>query len=265
MNAPDDLSRLTPPLEGRVSAEEWQTRVDLAAAYRLVAHFRWDDLVFTHITAKIPGTEHFLINPYGLMFDEITASSLVKIDIAGKVLQDTPFPINPAGFVIHSAVHSARHDAQCVMHTHTLNGVAVSAQKNGVLPISQFSIFVLASLAYHDYEGVALRDDEKPRLVADLGDKTFLMLRNHGLLTVGADDSRRVRARCTSSRRRARSQIRAQAGGSLGGGDLIEIDADVLRTATEQARAATLSKGAGELIWPGLLRRLDRLDPGYRH
>ena len=119
------------------------------------------------------------------MFDEITASSLVKIDIAGNVLQETPFPINPAGFVIHSAVHSARHDAQCVMHTHTLNGVAVSAQKNGVLPISQFSIFVLASLAYHDYEGVALRDDEKPRLVADLGDKTYLMLRNHGLLTVG--------------------------------------------------------------------------------
>ena len=146
MNAPADLSHLTPQLEGRVSAEEWQTRVDLAAAYRLVALFRWDDLVFTHITAKIPGTEHFLINPYGLMFDEITASSLVKIDIEGKVLQETPFPINPAGFVIHSAVHSARHDAQCVMHTHTLNGVAVSAQKRGVLPISQYSIFVLSSL-----------------------------------------------------------------------------------------------------------------------
>ncbi|HEX7435661.1 MAG TPA: class II aldolase/adducin family protein, partial [Caldimonas sp.] len=138
MNAPNDLSRLTPLLEGSVSAEEWQTRVDLAAAYRLVAHFHWDDLVFTHITAKIPGTDHFLINPYGLMFDEITASSLIKIDIAGNVLQETSFPINPAGFVIHSAVHSARHDAQCVMHTHTLNGVAVSAQKNGVLPISQF-------------------------------------------------------------------------------------------------------------------------------
>ena len=129
MNAPTELSRMITSLEGRVSAEEWQTRVDLAAAYRLVAMFRWDDLVFTHITAKIPGTEHYLINPYGLMFDEITASSLVKIDIDGKVLQDTPFPINPAGFVIHSAVHAARHDIQCVMHTHTLNGVAVSAQK----------------------------------------------------------------------------------------------------------------------------------------
>src|SRR5437764_8363943 len=214
MNAPTDLARLLPRLEGTVSTEEWQTRVDLAAAYRLVAHFRWDDLVFTHITAKIPGTEHFLINPYGLMFDEITASSLVKVDIAGKVLQDTPFPINPAGFVIHSAVHSARHDAQCVMHTHTLNGVAVSAQKRGVLPISQFSIGVLSSLAYHDYEGVALRDDEKPRLVADLGDKTHLMLRNHGLLTIGRSVAEAFvgmyffEAACTI-------QVRAQAGAKV--------------------------------------------------
>ena len=158
MNAPAELSRMITSLEGRVSDDEWQARLDLAAAYRLVALFRWDDLVFTHITAKVPGTEHYLINPYGLMFDEITASSLVKIDLQGKVLQETPFPINPAGFVIHSAVHAARHDIQCVMHTHTLNGVAVSAQKRGLLPISQFSIFVLASLGYHDYEGVALND-----------------------------------------------------------------------------------------------------------
>ena len=264
MNAPHDLSRLTPQLEGTVSAEEWQTRVDLAAAYRLVAHFRWDDLVFTHITAKIPGTEHFLINPYGLMFDEITASSLVKIDIAGNVLQETPFPINPAGFVIHSAVHSARHDAQCVMHTHTLNGVAVSAQKNGVLPISQFSIFVLGSLAYHDYEGVALRDEEKPRLVADLGSKTFLMLRNHGLLTVGPTIPEAFSAMYFFETTCA-VQLRAQAGGSIGAGDLIEIDAGVLRTAGEQSRGATLSRGPGALVWPGLLRRLDRLDPSYRH
>jgi ribulose-5-phosphate 4-epimerase/fuculose-1-phosphate aldolase len=264
MNAPTDLSHLIPQLEGSVSAEEWQTRVDLAAAYRLVAQFRWDDLVFTHITAKIPGTEHFLINPYGLMFDEITASSLVKVDIAGKVLQETPFPINPAGFVIHSAVHSARHDAQCVMHTHTLNGVAVSAQKNGVLPISQFSIFVLASLAYHDYEGVALRDDEKPRLVADLGSKTFLMLRNHGLLTVGPTVAAAFQAMYAFETTCA-VQIRAQAAGTIGEGALIEIGADVLRTATEQARMATLGAGPGALIWPGLLRRLDRTDPSYRH
>ena len=264
MNAPTDLARLLPRLEGKVSAEEWQARVDLAAAYRLVALFRWDDLVFTHITAKIAGTEHFLINPYGLMFDEITASSLIKIDIAGNVLQETKFPINPAGFTIHSAVHAARHDVQCVMHTHTLNGVAVSAQKRGVLPISQFSIFVLGSLAYHDYEGVALRDEEKPRLVADLGSKTFLMLRNHGLLTVGPTIPAAFGSMYFFETTCA-VQLRAQAGGSTAAGDLIEIDAGVLRTATEQGRQATLSKGPGELVWPGLLRRLDRLDPRYRH
>ena len=148
----------TASLKNKVSAEEWQTRVDLAACYRLVAHYGWDDLVYTHITAKIPGAEdQFLINPYGMMFAEITASNLVKIDLAGNKLDaDNPYPVNPAGFTIHSAIHAARHDAQCVLHVHTPNGIAVSAQKGGVLPISQQSIFVLASLAYHDYEGVAL-------------------------------------------------------------------------------------------------------------
>src|SRR5205085_8908795 len=211
-----------PSRRSQVNDAEWQTRVDLAAAYRLVALFRWDDLVFTHITAKVPGSEHFLINPYGLMFDEITASSLVKIDIEGKVLQETQYPINPAGFVIHSAVHSARHDIQCVMHTHTLNGVAVSAQKRGVLPISQFSIGVLSSLAYHDYEVIALRDEEKPRLVADLGSKTFLMLRNHGLLTVGPTVSEAFAAMYFFETTCA-VQLRAQAGGTLAEGELIEV------------------------------------------
>ena len=263
MNAPAELSRMIASLEGRVSADEWQARLDLAAAYRLVALFRWDDLVFTHITSKIPGTEHYLINPYGLMFDEITASSLVKIDISGKVLQETPFPINPAGFVIHSAVHAARHDAQCVMHTHTLNGIAVAAQKRGLLPLSQHSIFVLSSLAYHDYEGVALRDEEKPRLVADLGDKRFLMLRNHGLLTVGATVSAAFEAMymfetsCTI-------QVRAQAGGTLASGDLIEIDPRIIAGAAEAARAVSIGAGAS-LTWPGLLRRLDRVDDSWRH
>jgi ribulose-5-phosphate 4-epimerase/fuculose-1-phosphate aldolase len=246
--------------EGRVSDAEWQTRVDLAAAYRLVAHFKWDDLVFTHITARVPGEEdRFLINPYGLMFDEITASSLVKIDLQGNKLDDTPFPVNPAGFTIHSAIHSARHDAQCVLHTHTLNGLAVSAQKGGVLPLSQQSIFILSSLAYHDYEGVALRDDEKPRLVKDLGRSTYLMLRNHGLLTVGATVADAVLAMyffetvCTI-------QVRAMAGGA----PLIPIDPEIIRTAGEQARVATRGMGAGALTWPGLLRRLDRIDESYR-
>jgi ribulose-5-phosphate 4-epimerase/fuculose-1-phosphate aldolase len=249
-----------PSREGAVSAAEWQTRVDLAAAYRLVALFRWDDLVFTHITARVPGTDNqFLINPYGLMFDEITASSLVKIDTAGNKLDDTPFPVNPAGFTIHSAIHGARHDAQCVLHVHSLNGVAVSAQRGGVLPLSQQSIFVLSSLAYHDYEGVALRDDEKPRLVNDLGDKSFLMLRNHGLLALGptiADAFLNMylfETVCTI-------QIRAMAGG----GELVPIDPRIIAGAQQQAREATRGVGGGALTWPGLLRRLDRLDTGYR-
>lgn len=243
----------------QVSEAEWRTRVDLAAAYRLVAWFRWDDLVFTHITARVPGTEdQFLINPYGLMFDEITASSLVKIDLDGRKLDDTPFDINPAGFTIHSAIHAARHDAQCVLHTHTLNGVAVSAQQHGVLPLSQQSIFVLNSLAYHDYEGLALRDDEKPRLVADLGDCNYLMLRNHGLLTLGASVADAFLAMylfeavCTI-------QVRA-----LSGSPLIHVDPGIIATAGQQARQVTRGQGAGALTWPGLLRRLDRVDPGYR-
>ena len=249
-----------PSRQVSVSDAEWQTRVNLAAAYRLVALFKWDDLVFTHITARVPGSDNqFLISPYGLMFEEITASSLVKIDTAGNKLDDTPFPVNPAGFTIHSAIHGARHDAQCVLHTHTLNGVAVSAQKGGVLPLSQQSIFVLSSLAYHDYEGVALRDEEKPRLVSDLGERNFLMLRNHGLLTLGptiADAFLNMylfETVCTI-------QVRAMAGGT----ELIHVDPRIIAGAQQQARGATNGVGGGTLTWPGLLRRLDRVDPGYR-
>jgi ribulose-5-phosphate 4-epimerase/fuculose-1-phosphate aldolase len=241
-----------------VSDPEWRTRVDLAAAYRLVAMFGWDDLVFTHISARVPGAEgEFLINPYGFMFEEITASCLVKVDAAGAKLEDTPFDVNPAGFTIHSAVHAARHDAGCVLHTHSLNGVAVSAQKNGVLPLSQHSIFVLSSLGYHDYEGVALRDEEKPRLVQDLGDRTHLMLRNHGLLTVGATVADAFLAMyffetvCTI-------QVRALAGG----GELLAVAPSIIATARQQAAQATRGLGA-QLTWPGLLRRLDRRLPGY--
>ena len=181
-----------------------------------------------------------------------------------EVLQETPFPINPAGFVIHSAVHSARHDIQCVMHTHTLNGVAVSAQKRGVLPISQFSIGILASLAYHDYEGIALRDEEKPRLVADLGDRTFLMLRNHGLLTVGMTVAEAFAAMYFFEATCA-VQLRAQAAGTLANDELIEVHPEIVRGAAEQVRVATRGVGAGALIWPGLLRRLDRADDSWRH
>lgn len=249
-------SRSTPP-EG-CTPEEWQVRVDLAAAYRLVALFKWDDLIFTHISARVPGQGHaFLFNPYGMMFEEITASSLVKVDVDGRKLDDSPYPVNPAGFTIHSAVHAAREDAQCVLHTHTLNGVAVSAQRDGLLPISQHSIFVLASLAYHDYEGVALRDDEKPRLVADLGDRRHLMLRNHGLLTVGRSVAEAFQAMyffeaaCTI-------QLRAMAGGA----PLTTIEPEIIRTAMAQAAQVTKGQGAN-LAWPGLKRRLDRQLPGY--
>ena len=249
-----------PSLAHRVSAEEWQVRVDLAAAYRLVAAFKWDDLVFTHLSARVPGTEHqFLINPYGLLFEEITASSLIKIDLQGNKLEESAFDVNPAGFTIHSAIHAARHDASCVMHTHTLNGIAVSAQQGGVLPLSQQSIFVLSSLGYHGYEGVALRDDEKPRLVSDLGRNNYLMLRNHGLLTVGPSVADAFLAMylfetvCTI-------QVRAMAGG----GPLVHVDPGIVATAAAQAREATRGAGGGALTWPGLLRRLDRSDAGYR-
>ncbi len=250
-----------PSLKGKVSPEEWAVRVDLAAAYRLVSRYGWEDLVFTHISARVPGTEdHFLINPYGLFFDEITASSLVKIDQQGNKLEDSPFPVNQAGFVIHSAIHAARHDARCVLHTHTLNGVAVSAQRAGLLPISQHSLFVLNSLGYHDFEGPALDDDEKPRLAADLGDHRCLILRNHGLLTVGETVADAflamyyLEASCAI-------QVRAQSGG----GELIPVPKDVMDKGYAQATASQRRQGGqGRLVWPGLLRRLDRIDPTFR-
>jgi len=242
-----------------VSAEEWQLRVDLAACYRLIAQYGWSDLVFTHVTARIPGPEHhFLINPYGLMFDEITASSLVKVDQACNKVIDSPFPVNPAGFNIHSCIHEARHDVVCVLHTHTRAGVAVSAQKAGVLPISQQSTFVLASLAYHAYEGVALRDEEKPRLAADLGDKNFLMLRNHGLLTVGKSVADAFLSMYTFENT-CRIQIDAQAGG----GELVQINPAILSGMAQVMKTVTAGQGAN-IAWPALLRKLDRIDPGFR-
>jgi len=247
-----------PSLKELVSAEEWQLRCDLAAAYRLVAHYGWSDLVFTHISARIPGPEHhFLINPYGLMFDEITASSLVKVVPECNKLVESPFPVNPAGFVIHSAIHAVREDAGCVLHTHSRAGVAVSAQKCGVLPISQQSTFVLGSLAYHDYEGVALRDEEKPRLQADLGTANYLMLRNHGLLTVGRTvpdaflNMYIFEATC-------RIQLDAQAGG-----ELVMVNPQILQGIAGVMKQATAGQGAN-IAWPALLRKLERMDPSYR-
>ena len=256
MNQMHDLSARS--VRSQVSPEEWQQRVNLAAAYRLVALFGWDDIIFTHLSARVPGPEHhFLINPYGLMFEEVTASSLVKIDLDGNKVMDSEYDINPAGFTIHSAIHAARDDAHAVFHVHTPAGVAVSAQADGVLPISQQSIFVIPQLAYHDYEGVALRDEEKPRLVADLGMKRYLMLRNHGTLTV-ARDVPNAFSQLYTFERTCEIQIRAQAGG----GKLIHIDPSILATSGQQAKGATRGSG-GNLAWPALLRKLDRLDPSY--
>ena len=246
-------------LKETVSADEWQLRCDLAACYRLVAAYGWSDLVFTHVSARIPGPEHhFLINPYGLMFDEITASSLVKIDQNCNKLSASPYPVNPAGFTIHSCIHQGRADAGCVLHTHTRAGVAVSAQAGGVLPISQQSTFVLASLAYHVYEGVAFRDDEKPRLQADLGQANFLMLRNHGLLVVGKSIADAFLSMYTFENT-CRIQIDAQSGG----GELTQVNPLIVKGVVEAMRVQTGGLG-GAFAWPSLIRKLDKLDESYK-
>ncbi|HET6646038.1 MAG TPA: class II aldolase/adducin family protein [Pyrinomonadaceae bacterium] len=243
----------------QVSDQEWQVRVDLAAAYRLVAHYGWDDLIFTHISARVPGPDHhFLINPYGMMFDEIKASSLVKVDLDGGIVNDTPYIINPAGFTIHSAVHAAREDALCVMHLHTDYGIAVSAQKDGLLPISQQALFPLSSLGYHDYEGLALNDAEKPRLVADLGTKNHLILRSHGLLTIGKSAAEAFLSMYILERA-CRIQILAQSGGA----ELVSVPQQIVSGIAAQMSAVTVGQGSA-LTWPGLLRKLDRVDPSYR-
>ena len=246
-------------LQNQVSAEEWQVRTDLAACYRIIAMNGCDDLIFTHISARVPDADsHFLINPYGMMFEEITASSLVKVDLNGDKVQESPHPINPAGFVIHSAVHAARHDAGCVLHTHTTAGVAVSAQAEGLLPLSQVSLLAYVSLAYHDYEGIALNEDEKPRLVADLGENNALILRNHGLLTAGATiaDAYLLMYALETA---CQIQIMAQSSGGV----LIQVPQPIVDGI--QAQAEQVLKGlGGALAWPGLLRKLDRRDASYR-
>src|SRR5438552_5601065 len=249
----------TSTIRDQVSDAEWQARIDLAAAYRLVALHGWDDLIFTHISARLPGADHhFLLNPYGMMFEEVTASSLVKIDLAGRKVMDSPHFINPAGFTIHSAVHEARADALCVMHLHTDYGVAVSAQQDGLLPLSQQAMFALGSLAYHDYEGLALDEEEKPRLVADLGEKKFMILRHHGLLTVGRTAAEAFLGMFLLERA-CKIQILAQAGG----GQLLKITGETIDRVASQMSAVTFGQGA-ELTWPGLRRKLDRIDRSYR-
>ncbi len=246
----------------RVSPEEWQIRLDLAAAYRLVADFGWTDLVFTHISARVPGPEHhFLINPYGMLFEEITASSLVKIDKDAKIVLDTGYPVNPAGFTIHSAIHEAREDAKSVLHLHTPDGTAVATLKEGLLPLNQTAQLVIGDLAYHDYEGVAFDHAEKPRLQKDLGQKNAMLLRNHGTLTVG-DSVAAAFSRMYFLERACTMQVRTLS--QVGQGrSLVATEASVLEK-NVMIGAAGVAAASQFLIWPALMRRLERIAPSYK-
>ncbi len=264
MNVRGDASVVDFSGEGvnSVSADEWLVRVELAALYRLVALNGWDDLIYTHISARLPGSEHhFLINPYGLMFDEVTASSLVRIDLGGNVRQHTSYAVNAAGFVIHSAIHAARSDAHFVMHLHTDQGVAVAAQREGLLPLSQHALVVLPQLAYHDYEGVALNLDERERLVADLGDKDAMLLRNHGTLVVG-----QTAAACWNLMYVLERACKQQVMALTAGRENVLIAPQHARHQVENQLAVMRSEGrgtAGVLAWQTCLRKLDRELPGY--
>jgi ribulose-5-phosphate 4-epimerase/fuculose-1-phosphate aldolase len=235
-------------------------RVDLAAAYRLVALQGWDDMIFTHISARVPGPEHhFLINPYGMLFSEITASSLVKIDLHGTPISESRYPVNPAGFTIHSAIHEVREDAGCVMHLHTVDGTAVSTSREGLLPLNQTAQLVIGDLVYHDYEGVALDHAERPRLQQDLGEHNVMVLRNHGTLTVGRSIADAF-MRMYYLERACTMQVRTR---MLGKDDYPTAPA-VIDKNIALSRTGGMSKLANDLLWPALLRKLDRLDPSFR-
>ena len=247
-----------PSMKGKVSDEEWAIRVDLAAAYRLVAHYGWDDLIFTHLSARIPGPEHhFLLNPYQLMFEEVTASSLVKVDVHGNPVDPTPFITNPAGFTIHSAVHMAREDAHAVMHLHTPAGQAVSAHEDGLLPLTQTAMLVRGDLAYHDYEGVAVDLSERERIVADLGTKGAMLLRNHGTMAVGGNVGECF-VKLYFIERACEAQIMA-----LTAGDKVSGPPQGAAELAGEQGATGLKMAANLLAWPALKRKAYRLDPSF--
>jgi ribulose-5-phosphate 4-epimerase/fuculose-1-phosphate aldolase len=248
-----------PSLEGKVSPEEWKVRVDLAAAYRLIAYYGWDDLIFTHLSARIPGPEHhFLLNPYNLMFEEVTASSLVKVDTAGMPVEPSPFITNPAGFTIHSAIHMARSDAHAVIHLHTPHGQAVSAHGEGLLPLTQTAMLIREDVAYHDYEGVAVDLEERERIVADLGDKGAMLLRNHGTLAVGETVGEAF-LKIYFLERACEAQILALSAGEGGLNNPPQGSPEV----TAQQGKMGLKMAAGALAWPALLRKAYRLDASF--
>ena len=246
-----------PPMQNRVSPEEWKIRVDLAAAYRLVAHYGWYDLIYTHLSARIPGPEHhFLLNPYNLMFEEVTASSLVKVDMTGNAVEPTPFITNAAGFTIHSALHMAREDAHAVIHLHTPNGQAVSAQGAGLMPLTQTAMLIRGDVAYHDYEGVAVDLDERERIIADIGDKSAMILRNHGTLAVGETVGEAF-VRIYFLERACEAQIKALSAGELNNPPQGSPEA------TAEMGKVGLKLSANMLAWPALLRKAYRLDPSF--
>jgi ribulose-5-phosphate 4-epimerase/fuculose-1-phosphate aldolase len=245
--------------DNAMSEAEWEMRVDLAACYRLVSHYDMDDLFATHISARAPGAEeHFLLNPYGMHFSEITASSLVKVDLDGNIVQDTEHVINPAGFVIHSAIHAARHDAKCVMHTHTVAGMAIASMEEGLQPWFQKATRYYNTVAYHDFEGVADDLDERDRLVQDLGDKDYLVLRNHGLLVCGPTIGQTFKEMFAMEKACKTQLAIMQAGGKI-----IEISDNLLQHTQQQFarnRAVTKARPSG---WDSMKTMLDRINPGY--
>ena len=247
-----------PSLQGQLSDEEWAVRVDLAAAYRLVAYYGWDDLIFTHLSARIPGPEHhFLLNPYNLMFEEVTASSLVKVNMQGNPVDPTPFITNPAGFTIHSAVHMARPDAMAVMHLHTPQGQAVAAHADGLLPLTQTAMLVRGDLAFHDYEGVAVDLSERERIVADLGDKNAMLLRNHGTLAVGKTVGECF-VRLYFMERACQAQIMA-----LSAGENVNNPPQGSPEVAAEQGTAGIALAANLLAWPALKRKMMRVDPSF--
>ena len=247
---------------GAMSEEERQVRIDLAACYRLIAHYAMDDLIATHISARVPGAqEHFLVNPYGLLFSQVIASNLVKVDLEGRIVEDTPYAVNPAGFVIHSAVHAARPDAKCVIHTHTVPGMAVSCLEVGLLPLSQKSLRFYNRIAYHDYEGKSDNIDERERLAVDLGKMNAMILRNHGLLVCGP--SVKWAFKCMMALEKS---CKVQLAVMSTGAKITQLSPDVMEHAAKQfERDETPGRAGRPDAWPSLLQMLDGIDPGFRN
>jgi ribulose-5-phosphate 4-epimerase/fuculose-1-phosphate aldolase len=243
-------------VKNSVSKEEWETRQDLAAFYRTIPYFGWDDLIFTHISAKVPGADdEFLINPYGFLFDEITASNLVKVNLKGKILSDTNNFINPAGFTIHSAIHESREDAHCIVHLHSNDGVAVASLKDGLLPLSQTGMLVRSQIAYHDYEGVALFEEEKERLVKDLGEARLMILRNHGTLALGNNVAEAF-TNIYFLEKACSYQVRALSGNL----ELNYPSEESIETTRQQGEGREM---AAALLWPAVKRKMERLDSSF--